>query len=55
MKITIKVPKPRNPTALPVRQRKAGAHQSENPARQVRRVAKNDLRLYLLGRKEDSG
>jgi hypothetical protein len=56
MKITIKLPKPpkpRNPLALPVRQRKAGAHQSDKQARVLRRNGKNDLRLYLQGRKDD--
>ena len=53
MKITIKLPKPRNPLALPVRQRKAGAHKSDSQPRQMRRTGKNDLRLYLQGRKDD--
>jgi hypothetical protein len=56
MKITIKLPKPpkpRNPLALAARQRKAGSHQSDKPSRQIRRNGKNDLRLYLLGRKDD--
>jgi len=56
MKITIKLPKPpkpRNPLALAARQRKAGAHKSDAQARQLRRTGKNDLRLYLEGRKDD--
>ena len=53
MKIAIKLPKPRNPLALPARQRKAGAHASHNPARRLRRIDKHNLRLLLLGRKDD--
>ena len=53
MKINIKLPKPRNPLVLPARQRKAGAHASDNPARRLRRVEKHNLRLLLLGRKGD--
>ena len=53
MKITIKLPKPRNPLAILGRQRKAGAHKSDKPSRQLRRTGKNDLRLYLQGRKDD--
>ena len=54
IKITLpKAPKPRNPVALPARQRKAGSHAAYNPQRAARRVAKHELRLHLLGRGED--
>jgi hypothetical protein len=56
MKITIKLPKsakPRNPVALSARQRKAGSHEAYNPQRHERRVAKQTLRLQLMGRRED--
>ncbi len=56
MKITIKLPKlakPRNPVALPAKQRKAGSHEAYNPQRHERRVAKQKLRLHLMGRRED--
>jgi hypothetical protein len=50
IKLQITLPKPRNPVALQARQRKAGMHQSDNPARHARRVEKQKLRLMLLGR-----
>ena len=53
MKLTIKLPKPRNPLALPARQRKAGAHASHNPARRLRRIEKHNLQLALSGRGQD--
>ena len=53
MKIKIKLPKPRNPVALPARQRKAGSHAAYNLRREERRIAKQELRLHLMGRKED--
>ncbi|HEX7643120.1 MAG TPA: hypothetical protein VF472_13020 [Burkholderiaceae bacterium] len=54
IKITLpKAPKPRNPVALPARQRKAGSHDAYNPRRAARRIAKHELRLQLLGRRED--
>jgi hypothetical protein len=53
MKIKIVLPKPRNPLALPARQRKAGAHTPDNPARSERRKAKYQLRLALTKRKGD--
>ena len=54
MKITIKLPKPRNPLAVPARTRKAGAHASYNPSRRVRRLEKQKLAQALSGRKDDS-
>jgi hypothetical protein len=54
MKIKIALPKPRNPVALPARQRKAGAHGTFNQARQQRRVEKYQLRLMLMGRKGEN-
>ncbi len=51
MKITIKTPKPRNPLALPARQRKAGEHRSDHPARRSRGALKHSLQLLLSGRK----
>ena len=53
MKIKVPTLKPRNPVALPARQRKAGSHDSYNPRREERRIAKQELRLHLLGRRED--
>jgi hypothetical protein len=53
IKLKIKATKPRNPVALPARQRKAGAHQAYNPTRHARRVQKHALRLVLLGRDKD--
>ncbi|HEY8027598.1 MAG TPA: hypothetical protein VIF60_23865 [Burkholderiaceae bacterium] len=54
MKIKIATPKPRNPVALPARQRKAGAHGAFNQGRQQRRVEKYNLRLMLMGRKGEN-
>ncbi|HEX8955195.1 MAG TPA: hypothetical protein VF798_02920 [Burkholderiaceae bacterium] len=54
IKITLpRAPKPRNPVALPARQRKAGSHDGYNPRRSARRIAKHELRLQLLGRGEN--
>lgn len=44
MKITVKLPKPRNPLAVAARQRKAGSHQREE---QSRRALKQQLRRQL--------
>ncbi|MES2932972.1 MAG: hypothetical protein V4805_05735 [Pseudomonadota bacterium] len=55
MKITLKLPKtakPRNPLAVAAKTRRAGAHQSENPARQARRLEKQKLHLLLSGKKD---
>lgn len=54
MKIKIAIPKPRNPVALPARQRKAGAHGAFNQGRQQRRVEKYKLCLMLMGRKGEN-
>ncbi|WP_253273629.1 hypothetical protein [Collimonas arenae] len=51
MKITIKLPKPRNPLVVAARTRKAGSHDGYNPARQVRRAEKQKLNQILSGRK----
>ena len=51
MKITIKLPKPRNLLALAAKSKKAGAHAAHHPARRVRRIEKHHLRLALLERK----
>lgn len=51
MKVTIKVPKPRNPLVAPARTRKAGAHAPYNPARQERRIAKQKLGSLRSGQK----
>lgn len=39
MKITLNLQKPRNPVAVPARQRKAGAHGPSRSARQADRLA----------------
>lgn len=51
MKITIKVPKPRNPLVLAARQRKAGAHEAAHPHRQLRRTEKQSLQQLLKGKR----
>jgi len=51
MKVTIKLPKPRNPLVAPARARKAGAHDSHNPTRHARRTEKQKLNQLLSGRK----
>ena len=51
MKITIKLPKPRNPLVAAAKTRRAGAHQSDKHARQLRRTEKHKLHLLLSGRK----
>ena len=53
MKITIKVPKPRNPLVVAAKTRKAGVHLSDKHARQLRRTEKHKLHLLLAGRKAD--
>jgi hypothetical protein len=53
MKVTVKLPKPRNPLVAPARSRKAGAHAPYNPARRARRVEKYKLGLLLSGRKSE--
>lgn len=37
MKVTIKLPKPRNPLAVLARQRKAGSHKRIEPSRQTQK------------------
>jgi len=44
MKVTIKLPKPRNPLAVLARQRRAGSHQRNE---QSRRTLKQQLRREL--------
>lgn len=44
MKVTIKLPKPRNPLAVLARQRRAGSHQRSE---QSRRALKQQLRRQL--------
>jgi hypothetical protein len=44
MKVTLKLPKPRNPLAVAARQRKAGSHQRTG---QSRRELKQQLRRQL--------
>jgi hypothetical protein len=53
MKVTLKLPKPRNPLVAPARARKAGAHDGYHPARKVRRTEKQKLNQLLSGRKTD--
>lgn len=53
MKVTIKLPKPRNPLVTLARARTAGAHASHNPARRVRRLEKQKLSQALSGRKTE--
>jgi hypothetical protein len=48
MKVTIKLPKPRNPLAVLARQRRAGEHQRNE---QSRRALKQQLR-HQLAREE---
>ncbi|MFC5473306.1 hypothetical protein [Paraherbaspirillum soli] len=50
MKITIKLPKPRNPLVAAAKLRQAGRHDSFNPARRERRLQKQNLQLLLSGR-----
>lgn len=53
-KITLKLPKagkPRNPLALAARQRRAGAHETDDSPRRRRRAEKQQLRALLAGRK----
>lgn len=53
MKVTIKLPKPRNPLVAAAKTRLAGAHKSNHPARRSRRVEKHSLHLLLSGRKTE--
>lgn len=55
MKITVKLPKPRNPVAVAAKTRKGGSHAGENPARNARRAAKQELIELLSGRKKPDG
>lgn len=50
MKIRVKLPKPRNPLAVLVKQRKGGAHGAAQPARAERRKYKQRLHSVLSGR-----
>ncbi len=50
MKITIKLPKPRNPLVAPAKQRQAGAHGRYRAERSARRVEKQRLHLLMSGR-----
>ncbi len=51
MKMTLKLPKPRNPLVAPAKVRKAGAHGAYNATRHARRVEKHKLALLLSGKK----
>jgi hypothetical protein len=53
IKLQINVAKPRNPIALSARQRRAGAHQPDNLPRHERRIQKQQLRHFLLGRNKN--
>jgi hypothetical protein len=52
MKLTLKVPKPRNPLAVAAKTRRAGSHDGDAPARAARRQRKHQLHLLLSGRKK---
>lgn len=54
MKITIKIPKPRNPVVIAAKQRNAGAHGAYRPERHERRNEKQRLQLLLSGRGRDA-
>jgi len=47
IKITIKLPKPRNPTVVPLKKRHAGAHDAFAPAKRRRRGEKRELQDEL--------
>jgi hypothetical protein len=51
MKLTLKPPRPRNPLALPARQRSAGAHRPSPGARRqhARRALRDDVTAYSRG------
>jgi hypothetical protein len=51
MKITLKLPKPRNPLAVAAKQKAAGAHGAYREQRKHRRQVKQQLHLLLSGRK----
>jgi hypothetical protein len=53
MKITVKLPKPRNPLVVPARNKKAGSHDSYRPERRARRVEKYKLHLLLSGKRKE--
>ncbi|MFZ6655463.1 hypothetical protein [Undibacterium sp. TJN19] len=53
MKINIKLPKPRNPLAVLVKQRNAGVHGALNPKRTERRQEKQRLQHALKGKLKD--
>ena len=53
MKINIKLPKPRNPLAVLVKQRNAGVHGALNPKRTERRQEKQRLQQALKGKLKD--
>jgi len=50
MKIRVKLPKPRNPLAVLVKQRHGGAHGAAQPARAERRKYKQRLHGVVSGR-----
>jgi len=52
MKITIKLPKPRNPFAMAARQKKAGAHDKTEKAK--RQAARQALQKELKGGRGDA-
>ncbi len=53
MKITVKLPKPRNPLAIVAKQRNAGVHGALNPKRTERRQEKQRLQQLKSGRLKD--
>lgn len=53
MKINIKLPKPRNPLAVLVKQRNAGVHGALNPKRTERRQEKQRLQQLKGARLKD--
>ena len=50
MKVTIKLPKPRNQLAVAAKWRQAGAHGGYRQERRERRVEKQRLHLLVTGR-----
>lgn len=53
MKMKIKLPKPRNPLAILVKQRNAGVHGALHPKRTERRLEKQRLQQLKNGRLKD--
>lgn len=53
MKIVTKAVKPRNPVAVPARQRHAGKHDSYRPERSQRRTARQEIVAYLAGKRDE--